>query len=118
MNLVSLKFGCTAAALVTAAAIGGCAYDEYGRPVASTDRPVVTSDRPMVPGDTVYTRELPSPVLRTIAKKFPGAEIYGVERERVAGLPGYEVRLRDRDGRYDARITEDGVLHEVDRRGS
>jgi hypothetical protein len=68
-------------------------------------------------GDQVAPKDLPAPVAKTIKERFPGSTIYSVERENFAGATTYEVRIRDRDGRYELRVGEDGLLRAADWQG-
>jgi hypothetical protein len=96
-----------AAALAVAALLGGCDT------LRSIDKP---SDIALWGGD-VAPKDLPPAVTGAIRSKFPGAEIYAAERERLGDKVWYDVKFRGNDGRYEARVGESGVLEKVSRLG-
>ncbi|HVK11867.1 MAG TPA: PepSY-like domain-containing protein [Gemmataceae bacterium] len=79
----------TALALAAAALVGG---------LARADEEKIALDK------------LPKPILETVQKRFPKAEITGAAKETEDGKTEYEVSLKDGDTRYDVMFSAEGVL--------
>jgi len=59
---------------------------------------------------------LPKPAAEAIKAFFPKARITGVGRERERGAWYYEVTLKEDDRRFEAEVTSEGVIGEVESR--
>lgn len=68
-------------------------------------------------GGTIAPSALPAPVTNSITAKFPGASIYEAERERLGSRVWYDVKFRTAEGRYEAKVYENGVIDGVSRLG-
>ncbi|MDB5309023.1 MAG: hypothetical protein JWO38_3225 [Gemmataceae bacterium] len=65
----------------------------------------VRADEKKVPLD-----KLPKPVLETVKKRFPKAELLGGEKETVDGKTEYEVEIKDGETKIDVTVSPDGTL--------
>lgn len=66
-------------------------------------------------GERIDVKNLPASVVKAIQGRFPGAELLRAERERDDGKVEYEVKFRHRGVRWEAEVTEDGRIKEVER---
>jgi hypothetical protein len=66
-------------------------------------------------GEKIDVKDLPPAVVKAIQARFPGAELRRAERERDDGKVEYEVKFRHQGVRWEAEVTEDGRIKEVER---
>jgi hypothetical protein len=66
-------------------------------------------------GEEISVKDLPAAVVNAIQARFPGTELLRAERERDDGKIEYEVKFRHQGVRWEAEVTEDGRIKEVER---
>lgn len=59
--------------------------------------------------------KLPAKVKDTIKAKFKDAEAVSAEKETEDGKTVYEIQLKEKDAKFEAKIAEDGTLIEVEK---
>ena len=64
---------------------------------------------------TMKDADVPAAVRDSVNKRFPGAQVTSVERERENGMVVYDYELKQNDRKYESDVKEDGTILEVEK---